>query len=155
MKRFGVTVFLALSSMTHVLAAGQTPDATVAELYAAYGQGCDHAERNGLDETLAKRLFDSDLARTYRKAKSIDADFFVAGQDWCITAPVATAAISQSPSKATVLATVTLDDAFGQGKPQIRTLKIKFDLSHAPDGWRISDAFDGDVSAKQTWRRSR
>jgi hypothetical protein len=152
-KRFRIAVVLALSSISPALAAGQTPDATVSELYAAYGQGCDHAERNGLDDALAKRLFDPDLARIYRKAKSIDADFFVAGQDWCITAPVAVAATSQSQSKASMVATVTLDDAFSQGKPRIRTLKIKFDLSHASDGWRISDAFDGAASAKQTWRR--
>ncbi|MBR1220757.1 hypothetical protein JQ557_22340 [Bradyrhizobium sp. U87765 SZCCT0131] len=155
MKKLLFAFWRAAASTSSAFAAGITPEAAVTELYAAYGQGCNHSEQSGLNDALAGRLFDADLARTYRRAKSIDADFFVAGQDWCIVEPVAVTTASQTPSKAQVLAVVKLDDDFGQGKPRIRTLKITFALSRSADGWRISDASDGKASAKKDWRNSR
>lgn len=155
MKALFFACGVALASTLPGLAAGPTPEAAVSELYAAYGQDCNHAEQNGLNDALAGRLFDPELARIYRRAKSIDADFFVAGQDWCIVAPVKVSTVSQTPSKAKVLAVVKLDDDFGQGKPRIRTLEITFALSRLADGWRISDAFDAKSSVKKDWRNSR
>ena len=150
-------IFLAAATCGLLLAATpsgatNTAAATVSELYASYGQGCNHPNASGLNDELATRLFDKDLAKSYREAGWIDADFFIAGQDWCIVAPVSVVTISQNQSKAKVLATVKLDDAFGHGTPRYRTLKIRFDLVRAADRWRISNAFEGGQSVKDDWR---
>jgi len=152
-KILGLIVTIVLAAIPNAYAAGRTPVATISQLYASYGQGCNHSDSVGLNEELAQRLFDAGLFRTYRNAGWIDADFFIGGQDWCFTKPVSVTLLTQTRSKARVLAIVSLDDSFRHGAPRPRVLKITFHLVRSPDGWRIADALEGGESVKNDWRR--
>jgi hypothetical protein len=141
-------VMIFIASIFPTLAFAQAePDDLVRALYSAYGTTCNaKSESSGLNRSLANRLFDKRLAKAYRNAKWIDADFFIDGQDWCIIKTPDIKVVSKEKDSAKVSASVTLDDNFKQGKPKIRVLKIRFDIHRTREGWRISDAYDGSYS---------
>jgi hypothetical protein len=127
-----------------VVLAQAEPEDLVRRLYSTYGTTCNATDgSSGLNSSLANKIFDNKLARAYRDAKWMDADFFIAGQDWCIIKPPDIKVLSREKDSAEVSASVTLDDNFKQGKPKIRVLKIRFDIHRTSAGWRIRDAFDG------------
>lgn len=131
MNRFFAIAPVLFASLTAAPASAQfkTPEATVESLYALYRA----SDSTGFNDKQAARFLDPVLARQYRSAKHIDADFFVQGQDFELT-DLVIGKPDVNGDKATL--TVTFKNF---RKPS----RLAYSLVRANDGWRISDARSG------------
>jgi hypothetical protein len=113
-----------------------TPEEGVKALYAMYaGKGAKGFPR---DDAAAKRFFEPSLATLWLNAESIDADYFIDGQDFEL-GPVSVAPAAVKGDKATVMVQFT-----NFKKPR----RMTYEMVKANDGWRIADVKHG----KQTFR---
>jgi hypothetical protein len=155
MKLF-ISLLIASFCTGSATAAEQTPVGTVKKLYSAYGIG-PNSGLTGLDDKLARALFDNDLQRLYKKAGAtnvLDADFFVSGQDWSLVEPVQVIKETTKNAKSRVSVKVSLDDTMGPSPRVTRREIFSFLLAKRADGWRIIDAFNRGSSATSEWGRA-
>ncbi len=137
---FAAAVFVGGSAQAQF----KTPEDGVRALYASY----EGKDAKGFDSGSAKtlrRFFTPDLVKLWRRAKQVDADFFIQGQDFEIAdLKVGNAAITGDKA--------TLDAAFTNFKTP---MKLTYSLAKSADGWRISDAKSGKDTLRAMLRQSR
>jgi hypothetical protein len=122
------------------LAQFKTPEATVEQLYALYRA----SDSTGFNDKHAARFLEPAVARQFRSAKHIDADFFVQGQDFEIK-DLTIEKPNVTGDKATIVVTFK-----NFNKPN----RLTYTLVKAPNGWRIADVSNGKSTFRATLRAS-
>lgn len=122
-----------------------TPDTAVRALYAFYGTGQNDLKGFPQDSKTLRRFLTPDLVKLWTGA-TIDADFFVQGQDFALSDMAISPAV-KTGNKASVAVAFK-----NMGEP----VRLTYELASAQDGWRISDVRAADGSTlRQTLKSSR
>ena len=141
--RHGLAILLSIfatQAATPASAQFKTPEATVEGLYALYRA----SDSTGFNDKHATRFLEPAVARQFRSAKHIDADFFVQGQDFEIK-DLAIGKPNVTGDKASVVVTF---------KNFNTPSRLTYTLAKAPNGWQIADVSNGKTTFRAMLRAS-
>jgi hypothetical protein len=124
-------------------AQGKPPEETIKAIYAFYN-GADSKGFPG-DAKTAARFFEPGLARLWTRAKNIDADFFIQGQDFEL-GPVTTGAARVQGKRAFVPVSFT-----NFKKP----VSLEFEMIEGPEGWRVYNVKAGKATLRDSLAKAR
>lgn len=134
-----LSIFAALAA-TPASAQFKTPEATVEGLYALYRA----SDSTGFNDKHTARFLEPAVARQFRSAKHIDADFFVQGQDFEIKY-LTIEKPNVAGDKATIVVTFK-----NFNKPN----RLTYTLAKSPNGWQIADVSNGKTTFRAMLRAS-
>ena len=122
-----------------------TPEAAVRAVYAFYGTGQNNLHGFPNDAKTLNQFLVPALVKLWNTA-TIDADFFVQGQDFALSDMKISPAVSKGDKATVAVAFKNMGEPVG----------LTYELASASDGWRISDVRAADGSTlRQTLESSR
>jgi hypothetical protein len=138
-----VAAALWLSFTPPAHAQSKAPDETIKAIYAFYAGA--NAKGFPNDAKTAAQFFEPGLARLWTRAKNIDADFFIQGQDFEL-GPVTTGAPRVQGKRAFVPVSFT-----NFKKP----VSLEFEMIESPDGWRVYNVKAGRATLRDSMAKAR
>jgi hypothetical protein len=146
MRRDPITVpviatILALSGAAHAQFAA--PEAVVRSLYAFYGSGQNDLSGFPQDNGTLRKFLVPALVKLW-SAATIDADFFIQGQDFALSDMTISPTVTKGDQAAVAVAFKNM------GEP----VRLTYELASAKDGWRISDVRAADGSTLRQFLKS-
>ena len=125
----------------------RAPQDPILALYQSYEGGS-----LGLDDAVARRVFDERLFQLYRHTISttnMDYDFFVQGQDFGLARPIEVMHVRKQNGSALVRARLT--EKIGDGPTTIKTFSFNVVLEHG--SWLIDNASYKGLTVRQAWSK--
>jgi len=136
-----VAALVALSGAAHAQFA--SPDAVVRSLYAFYGSGQNNLSGFPQDNATLNKFLVPALVKLW-SAATIDADFFIQGQDFALSDMTISPAVAKGDKAAVAVAFKNM------GEP----VRLTYELASANDSWRISDVRTADGSTLRQFLKS-